>query len=30
MVVDIYTAVNGAVVVRIIFKLSRLQEKLKM
>lgn len=30
LVVDIYTAINGAVVVKIIFKLSRLQAKYKM
>lgn len=30
LVVDIYTAINGAVVVRIIFNVSRLQEKCKM
>lgn len=30
LVVDIYTAINGAVVLRIIFKVSRLQAKCKM
>lgn len=30
LVMDIYTAINGAVVVRIIFKVSRLQVKFKI